>query len=55
MARPVFAAGAFFLLFCLLLPGVSAGGEGDILFREDFDSLERWEPLTFPRIQRHST
>jgi hypothetical protein len=55
MARPVFAAGAFFLLFCLLFPVVSAGGEGEVLFREDFDSLERWEPLTFPRIQRHST
>lgn len=55
MARTVFAPGAFFLLLCLLLPGLSAGGEGDVLFREDFDSLERWDPLTFPRIRRHST
>ena len=39
---------------CLCFPGLAAG-EGEVLFREDFGSLERWEPLTFPRITRHST
>jgi len=23
-------------------------------FREDFNSLDNWKPLTFPRIPRHS-
>ncbi len=32
-----------------------AGAEGENLLREEFDTLERWEPLTFPRIKKHST
>ena len=27
----------------------------DVLFRENFDSLAQWEPLTFPKIKAHST
>jgi hypothetical protein len=26
-----------------------------VLFREDFNSLSTWEPLTFPKIKKHST
>jgi hypothetical protein len=26
-----------------------------LLFREDFNTLENWRPLYFPKIQRHST
>jgi len=29
--------------------------EGDVLLREEFTSLDAWRPLTFPKIQRHST
>jgi len=29
--------------------------EGDVLLREEFTSLEAWRPLTFPKIERHST
>lgn len=28
--------------------------EADLLFREEFDSLAQWEPLTFPKIKNHS-
>ena len=27
----------------------------EVLFRENFDSLAQWEPLTFPKIKAHST
>ncbi len=36
----------------MFLPGISMG---DGLFRESFESLGAWEPLTFPRIEEHST
>lgn len=29
-------------------------GERNILFREDFDTLDAWRPLNFPKITRHS-
>jgi hypothetical protein len=28
--------------------------EPDVVLREDFDSLDGWRPLTFPKIERHS-
>ena len=36
-----------------MLCSAAAGGEGR-LFREDFEHLQRWEPLTFPKIKKHS-
>jgi hypothetical protein len=33
----------------------STAGEGSVLFRETFDSLDKWKPVTFPRIRTHST
>jgi len=29
--------------------------QGDILLKEDFNSLKNWEPLTFEKIKEHST
>jgi hypothetical protein len=32
-----------------------AAAEGEVLLREEFTSLDAWRPLTFPKIERHST
>ena len=46
----------FFILFFLFLVGVPVfAAQPDVLFRENFDSLAQWEPLTFPKIKAHST
>lgn len=39
----------------LLTPAVLRAAAGDVLLREEFTSLEAWRPLTFPKIERHST
>ena len=39
----------------LLAPVSSPAADPVVLFREDFASLARWEPLTFPKIKAHST
>lgn len=41
----------------LLFPAIdmALGGGPNVLFRENFDSLAHWEPLTFPKIEAHST
>lgn len=44
---------AFLLLAVSGLETVSA--QPALLFREEFDNLEQWEPLTFPKIKAHST
>ncbi len=43
--------------FLLPSPRQPAAGEGgpEICLREDFDDLQRWKPLTFPKIGRHSS
>jgi hypothetical protein len=33
----------------------AAWAQQAVLFREEFDSLAQWEPLTFPKIKAHST
>lgn len=44
------------LLIAVILAGSALSGAGQkILFRVNFDSLARWEPLTFPKIKNHST
>ena len=35
--------------------GVLPAADGDVLLREEFTSLDAWRPLTFPKIERHST
>lgn len=44
------------LIFCLL-PLLSAGygAEKKILFQENFNNLESWRPIFFPKINQHST
>jgi hypothetical protein len=47
-----------FLLAAALLASTPAplrSAEGDVLLREEFTSLDAWKPLTFPKIERHST
>jgi hypothetical protein len=41
------------LMMMMEIPTFAAGPA--ILFRENFESLAAWEPLTFPKIQAHST
>jgi hypothetical protein len=43
-------------LLLLMLAGIPVlAAEADVLFREEFDNLAQWEPLTFPKIKVHST
>ena len=45
-----------FIFFLLFLAGVPVfAADPDVLFRENFDSLSQWEPLTFPKVKTHST
>jgi hypothetical protein len=37
------------------IAGPLHAAEADVLYREEFTSLEAWRPLTFPKIPRHST
>lgn len=46
------------LLFCffmMLTVSTSSWAQQKILFRENFNNLDHWEPLTFPKIKTHST
>jgi hypothetical protein len=45
--------GLFSLLVALLLP--CNGGADQEALREEFATLENWEPVTFPKIARHSS
>jgi len=44
---------AFVAVLLLFLPAVLKA-EQKVLFRDDFDNLAQWEPLTFPKIKAHS-
>ncbi|MCK9197766.1 MAG: DUF3047 domain-containing protein [Syntrophales bacterium] len=44
-----------FLILTFFSPSMAPGAEPTVLFRENFDSLAQWEPLTFPKIKAHST
>ena len=38
------------------MPSSALGADSrDVLFREDFNSLDNWKPFFFPRIKKHST
>lgn len=44
-----------FILSLLLVPGREVtAGNGQLLIREDFVTLDDWVPVTFPKIDRHS-
>lgn len=44
------------VLLAVIFVGVTTSrAEQKIIFRENFDSLARWKPLTFPKIKAHST
>jgi len=43
------------LTLALFAQNTALGAEQAILFRENFESLAQWEPLTFPKIKAHST
>jgi len=43
------------ILSAILLPAQGESGAGDILFHDDFVDLDQWKPLTFPKIEAHST
>ena len=45
----------FFCLFMMLTASTSSWAQQKILFRETFQNLDQWEPLTFPKIKTHST
>lgn len=47
---------ALIILLVVVLTGATAlWAEQKILFRENFDNLAQWEPLTFQKIKAHST
>lgn len=53
MSRARRSAAAFALALALLSPIPAPCGE--LFAREEFESLEDWRPLTFPKIERRST
>lgn len=49
----------FWMILAVVLPllmGAQTGlaGNGDVLFRDDFNSLENWRPVHFPKIRQHT-
>jgi hypothetical protein len=44
------------VVLTLIFSGFGVCGDNEkVLFREDFQSLEQWKPLFFPKIKNHST
>jgi len=48
-------AAAFLIMLMTLCAGVSRAETARVLFREDFNDLNNWRPLYFPKIKQHST
>jgi hypothetical protein len=42
-------------LLLFLFVGTGFGSDPNVLFRENFDSIAQWEPLTFPKIEAHTS
>ncbi|MHB8835457.1 MAG: DUF3047 domain-containing protein [Candidatus Methylomirabilia bacterium] len=56
MRSPAGALAALaFAVVGFLGPAALPAAEDDVLLREEFSSLDAWRPLTFPKIERHST
>lgn len=47
--------GATFVILLTLFLAHSFAGQGNVLLSEDFNDLENWKPLNFPKIKEHST
>jgi len=44
------------LILAATMPFAAPGSDSrDLLFREDFNSLDNWKPFFFPKIKKHST
>ena len=52
--KTVFRVGCLIVLAVLATQSVPVQAI-TILFREDFNTLDNWRPLTFPKISKHST
>lgn len=52
--KPLQAA-LLFVVIMTLWAAVTWGQAKPVLFREDFNDLENWRPLFFPRIKQHTT
>src|SRR5512134_2957177 len=52
--KTVSAKGCLIVFIVLVVQSVSVQAN-TILFREDFNDLDNWRPLTFPKISKHST
>jgi hypothetical protein len=42
-------------LLLFLFVDAGFGSDPNVLFRENFESLAQWEPLTFPKIEAHTS
>jgi hypothetical protein len=42
------------LILALFSQSAAMGADQSVLFRENFDTLALWEPLTFPKVKKHS-
>jgi hypothetical protein len=42
------------VLMALMLFIATASAQETVVLREDFNSLDNWKPLTFPKIEKHS-
>ncbi|MFP4314622.1 MAG: DUF3047 domain-containing protein [Desulfovibrionales bacterium] len=55
MGRTVLSAVAALVPVVLLFISlVVSPGAAEVLFREEFEDLDAWEPFTFPKIERHT-
>ncbi len=43
------------ILLCISVPSQAYSEEGKFLLREDFDNLNSWKPLYFPKIEKHTS
>jgi hypothetical protein len=43
------------ILLCISALSQAHSGEGKFLFREDFNDLNGWKPLSFPKIKKHTS
>ncbi|HWR72795.1 MAG TPA: DUF3047 domain-containing protein [Nitrospirota bacterium] len=48
-------SGIYILLPIFAFAVIVAAQDRPILFREDFNTLDNWQPYTFPNIKKHST
>jgi hypothetical protein len=55
IGRPRVAPALLAVALALLPGGAPQAADGEPLLREEFTSLDQWRPLTFPKIERHST